>query len=289
MIIQLTGLSGVGKTTIALLAKQSLEKLGKSVEIIDGDEYRKHLCSDLGFTKEDRIENIRRLGEVAKKSTKDVVIISAISPYESARLSISNKIVHITCDLEILKKRDTKGLYKKALNGEINLTGINDPYEVPTSTFVIDTSLETAEESASKLVKYIYNNPVAFYIGRWQPFTIAHEWLISQKLSKGFSVLIGIRDILPDKSNPFTAAQVSEMIHLVYNGQDVRTIILPNIESVNYGRTVGYEINEFVPDKNTFDVSATSVRTNIDNDSWKQNVNPILHSYVENTLKQQKF
>ncbi|MGZ3862921.1 MAG: adenylyl-sulfate kinase [Bacteroidia bacterium] len=171
MIIQFCGLSGAGKTTLAQLAKKQLKALNIPVEIIDGDEYRTFICKDLGFSRKDRIENIRRLAFIAYTfSRHDIVaIICAINPYEEAREEVREKYpdvktVFINCHLDELIKRDTKGLYKKALlpDGHSeklkNLTGVNDPFEIPKNAdLVIDTDKGSVEESVKKLVDFIKN------------------------------------------------------------------------------------------------------------------------------------
>lgn len=144
MIIQLCGLSGAGKTTIATSVKRKAMAYGTPIEIIDGDNYREFLCKDLGFSKADRCENIRRLGFVASRLSGHgiVCIISAINPYQAMREEITNaydhvKTVFVDCPVEELVQRDTKGLYKRALLPDNhpdklrNLTGVNDPFEAP--------------------------------------------------------------------------------------------------------------------------------------------------------------
>lgn len=168
MIIQLTGLSGSGKTTIATLTKAQLSILGIKTEIVDGDTYRKTLCKDLGFSEADRKENIRRLGNVAHNFAEHgcVSIISAISPFEVTRQELSEKYnaktVWINCPLNILIKRDTKGLYHKALlppgtPGRIdNFTGVTQVYESPQAPdLILFTDQEPQELSAQKLVSFI--------------------------------------------------------------------------------------------------------------------------------------
>lgn len=174
LLIQLTGLSGSGKTTIAYRAKNDLQKMGISTEVVDGDEFRKHLCKGLSFSKPDRIENIRRLGIVGNLLAKNgiISIISAINPYETARNELKQfgshvKTVWIYCSLNKLIQRDPKGLYKKALLPDghpekvTNLTGINDPFEEPSQPdLVIDTTKETEKESTARLLEFIlfYSN-----------------------------------------------------------------------------------------------------------------------------------
>lgn len=178
LMIQLTGLSGAGKTSISKAAKTALENKGFQVEIIDGDDYRKTLCKDLGYSKEDRCENMRRLGKIAWSHVlqNKIAIIAAINPYEEVRMELSQKYgartVWISCPLEILIERDTKGLYKKALLPDDhqdkikNLTGVNDPYEKPEAPdLIINTHLSGLTEATNQLVSFILNsieNSVSF-------------------------------------------------------------------------------------------------------------------------------
>jgi adenylylsulfate kinase len=169
MIIQFCGLSGSGKTTLAESVQQLLQQKNIDIEIIDGDEYRKVLCADLGFSKEDRHQNIRRLAFVASKLSKHkiVTIICAINPYDTIRREITAaypnvSTVFIDCPLEELVRRDTKGLYKKALLPDghpdkiSNLTGINDPFEIPSAPdLIIHSDTESIDESAERLADFI--------------------------------------------------------------------------------------------------------------------------------------
>ena len=126
----------------------------------------------------------------------------------------------------------------------------------------------------------------AMFIGRWQPLHNGHKLLISQKLDKGVPVLVAVRDIPPDEKNPFTTEQTIKMLNAAYKNQDVEVISIPDIESVNYGRGVGYEINEYVPPKDIGFISATSIREKIKNndDSWKDIVDSKIHNMVEEYL-----
>lgn len=157
-----TGLPCCGKTTIADRVAEKLKEKGLKVERLDGDIVRKHLTHDLGFSKEDRDENIGRITFVAKLLTRNgvAVLASFVSPYrerrEKSRKEIGNFIeVYVKCPLEVCIKRDVKGMYKKAINGEIkNFTGINDPYEEPTSPeVVIETDKESVDECANKILE----------------------------------------------------------------------------------------------------------------------------------------
>jgi adenylylsulfate kinase len=168
MVIQLTGLSGAGKTTLANKVKGLLEQAQHKAAIIDGDVYRNTLCKDLGFSKEDRCENIRRLGKVAHEFSINgsIAIIAAINPFETVRQELEEKYgaktIWINCALAVLTQRDTKGLYKRAALPDEhpekihNLTGVNDVYETPALPhLVIDTASETADVSAGKIFRFI--------------------------------------------------------------------------------------------------------------------------------------
>ncbi len=160
--IWFTGLSGAGKSTIARILEKKLKRVGRKVEILDGDVVRTNLSKGLGFSKEDRDTNIKRIGFVCHLLTRnDVIAISAaISPYREVRdynrSMIGNFLeVYTKCSLEACIERDTKGLYKKAIAGEIKgFTGVDDPYEEPMNAEVIcETDKETAEQSAEKVLQ----------------------------------------------------------------------------------------------------------------------------------------
>lgn len=155
-----TGLSGAGKTTISKAVAEELRSQGYLVELLDGDIVRQNLTKGLGFSKEDRDENIRRIGFVAHLLTRNgvIVLVSAISPYREIRREVKAKIgdfleVFVNAPLEVCEKRDVKGLYKKARSGEIkHFTGIDDPYEIPTNPDVeCHTDIETEAESIAKV------------------------------------------------------------------------------------------------------------------------------------------
>ncbi len=160
-VIWLTGLSGAGKSTIANRLEQELAALGRTVSVLDGDEVRTHLSKGLGFSKEDRDTNIRRIGYVARLVARHggVAITAAISPYREVRDELRVATPHfveiyVRCSLEELIRRDTKGLYARALAGEIsNFTGVSDPYEEPLHPEVIvDTSRETVDDSVARVL-----------------------------------------------------------------------------------------------------------------------------------------
>lgn len=159
-VLWFTGLSGAGKTTIAKLVVGNLVMVGAKVEFLDGDEVRKHLCSDLGFSKADRDTNIRRIGYVASLLARNdiITVVAAISPYrqirDEVRANCENFVeVYVECDMATLIARDTKGLYRKALSGEIkNFTGVSDPYEPPENPeIVVHTSQEQIYECVDRI------------------------------------------------------------------------------------------------------------------------------------------
>tara|TARA_R100001594_G_scaffold105436_1_gene139997 strand:+ start:1334 stop:2062 length:729 start_codon:yes stop_codon:yes gene_type:complete len=170
--IQMTGMSGAGKSTLSNLVAERLKKKGLLVEIIDGDEYRNNLCNDLGFSKEDRNTNIRRLGFVSKVLSRNnvITIIAAINPYDKVRKELVTKdknlkTVYVKCKMATLLDRDTKGLYKRALlpdghdNKVYNFTGISDPFEEPKNPdLVIDTTEQNIESAVQQFENFIIKN-----------------------------------------------------------------------------------------------------------------------------------
>ena len=126
------------------------------------------------------------------------------------------------------------------------------------------------------------SNKRAMFVGRWQPLHNGHKWLIGQKLEVGIPVLICVRDIPPDEKNPFTTEQTIDMLETVYDGCDVMVMSIPDIESVNYGRGVGYGIIEHVPPQDIGFISATQIRNQIEegDNSWKKNVDSKIHQKV---------
>ena len=155
-----TGMSGAGKSTISSLLERRLREAGAKVEVLDGDVVRTYLSKGLGFSKEDRDENIRRIGFVCELLSRHgvIAIAAAISPYRAVRDDVRARIpnfveVYVECPVEVLAQRDVKGLYKKALAGEIpQFTGITDPYEPPLNPeVVVNSSSETVEESAGRI------------------------------------------------------------------------------------------------------------------------------------------
>ncbi|MGG0944252.1 adenylyl-sulfate kinase [Bacillus subtilis] len=165
-ILWLTGLSGSGKSTIANAAARELFEQGYQVIVLDGDNIRHGLNKDLGFSDEDRKENIRRIGEVAKLFVQQgtIVITAFISPFREDRQQVRELVeagefneVYIKCDLDICEQRDPKGLYKKARNGEIPFfTGVDSPYEEPEAPeLVLDSGQRDREACKNQLIEFV--------------------------------------------------------------------------------------------------------------------------------------
>jgi adenylylsulfate kinase len=160
-VIWLTGLSGAGKSTLAEALATRLRESCDRIEVLDGDTVREHLSKGLGFSREDRDTNIRRIAFVARLLARNgvVVLVAAISPYrgtrEAARAEIDRFLeVHVDCSLDELVRRDTKGLYARALRGEVSqFTGVSDPYEEPLAPDVhVRTDLESLDECVGTIL-----------------------------------------------------------------------------------------------------------------------------------------
>lgn len=165
VLIWFTGLSGSGKSTVATMLEKKLHDLGKLTYLLDGDNVRHGLNSDLGFSKEDRVENIRRIAEISKLFVDSGVITIAtfISPFIKDREAVRQLLktdfieVYVDCPLDVCEKRDPKGIYKKARKGEIkDFTGIDSPYEPPINPEItVQTNINSLEECVSKIIDYL--------------------------------------------------------------------------------------------------------------------------------------
>jgi adenylylsulfate kinase len=164
IVIWFTGLSGAGKTTLANALEAELHRQGRRTLVLDGDNVRQGLCSDLGFSAKDRHENLRRVGEMARMTMEAGVITLAafISPFEEDRARARDIVgpenlfeVYVRCPLAVCETRDVKGLYRKARQGEIShFTGVSAPYEEPTSAhLVLDTSVLSASECVRRMLE----------------------------------------------------------------------------------------------------------------------------------------
>jgi adenylylsulfate kinase len=171
VILWFTGLSGSGKSTLSHAVEDSLHERGCRTFVIDGDNVRHGLCADLGFSDQDRVENIRRVGEVAKLFTEaGVITLTAfISPFRADRDRVRNLLsagdfieIYCDCPLEICEQRDVKGLYKRARAGEIKeFTGISSPYEAPeTPELVVQTGTEPLESSVAEVLSFLVSKGI---------------------------------------------------------------------------------------------------------------------------------
>jgi adenylylsulfate kinase len=171
VILWFTGLSGAGKSTLAHAVEERLYNLGCRTFVFDGDNVRHGLCSDLAFSKDDRVENIRRVGEMSKLFLEaGVIALTAfISPFSADRARVRSLVSHgdfieiyCSCPLDVCEVRDTKGLYNRARNGLIkDFTGISSPYEVPVNPeLVVDTGKLTLDESVEKVIKFLQQRGV---------------------------------------------------------------------------------------------------------------------------------
>ena len=266
-VIWLTGLSGAGKTTIAMAAA---ERYG--CEVLDGDTIR-DFFSNHDFSHEGRKRHLLGIARMAKMISRHTnVVCSFITPYEDVREEIleilpDNAIMaHVSTSLELCEERDAKGLYAKARSGEIsNFTGISDPFDEPKCAHISLNSSGDEGNTVSDLVDQLapfFEKPRAVLLpGRWQPLHVGHEWLIQRELDQGKRVVVGIRDTPITEADPFSTDLRKRMIEHRYEGEDVEAWIMPDIEAISYGRKVGYEVRETddIPPE-VFEVSATGVR-----------------------------
>lgn len=164
-----TGLSGSGKSTLSKLVGEELRRRGLKVEVLDGDEVRTHFSQGLGFSKDDRDANVKRIGYVCHLLTRNGIwsLSAAISPYRETRDYNRQLIGHfieiyVECSLEKLSERDVKGLYKKAMAGQIpHFTGVSDPYEPPVSPDIkVNSEKETVQQSFEKIIHYLESKKV---------------------------------------------------------------------------------------------------------------------------------
>jgi len=183
----LTGLSGAGKTTLAGILATELRARGVSVEVLDGDEVRTNLSKGLGFSKEDRDTNIRRIGYVCRLLSRNGVatVSAAISPYSVIRDEVRRAVeqegvafveVFVKCPIAVLAERDVKGLYKKAFAGELKgFTGVSDPYEEPLAPdVVVETDRESVDFSVNKILQHLEQSDLVPEVDLLSQRTRAH-------------------------------------------------------------------------------------------------------------------
>lgn len=264
--IWLFGLPCSGKTTLA----EGL--IGPNTVHLDGDYLRNTLNSDLGFSKEDRTENLRRAAGVAQALNDQGfdVVASFITPYRSQRELIAEKIedvsfIYVNTPVEVCEERDVKGMYEQARKGEIEgFTGIDAPFEDPEAE-EIKLEVRTATHSKKNSIEQINKelglkfDPSHIFIGRWQPFHDGHRTIIDSVADNGKEVIIAIRDTDLSEKNPFTAQERQELIEDVYEDHpNVNTMIIPDVDTVAIGRDVGYSVVS-VPEE-IAEISGTKTR-----------------------------
>jgi len=255
MIYWFTGQPSSGKTTLAVLLVSYLESLGKKVKHIDGDGLRE-LTQNFDYSELGRRNNIQKAQEIAlinQKEGKDVVV-SLVAPYRDLREDLKQKSTVLEFFTHTTESR-RKDLYKVKNYEE----PLNDFTSIDTNN-TIDECMDLVKAAIKRKNKY------SMFVGRYQPLHDGHKWLFSQQLQKGRNVLICVRDMFVDDENPYSAEQVKLNIIKNYEQEvatgKVKVIIIPDIESINYGRGVGYEINEHQPSEKIGKISATEIRKN---------------------------
>ncbi|MBM7774890.1 adenylyl-sulfate kinase [Actinokineospora baliensis] len=218
-VIWLTGLSGAGKSTIAKLLAAELGRAGTPTEVLDGDEVRAALSTELGFAKRDRDTQVRRVGYLAKLLARHgvTVIVALISPYREARDAVRATLgpfleVHIRAPLDELITRDPKGLYRRALAGEISgFTGISDPYEPPLHPeLVIDTDLCTPDSATAQILALLRQSSDSDDILAGDLAAAAGRRLLDLRAEQGFSAPDDLRDAGDKQAHTFLADRIAE-------------------------------------------------------------------------------
>lgn len=259
-IYWLTGLPCSGKTTIANEISRHIY-----AEILDGDDIREFM-KNTDFSPEGREKHMLSVAELAHRfSQYNNVIVALVSPIKDVRDRIKKKYsniieVFIDCSINECINRDVKGMYEKALNGEIkDFTGVDAPYEKPIDSLTVDTFDLTVDECVNKILNHThFEHPYSLFIGRWQPLHDGHKKLFDEIRKEGKQILIGIRNTGIDAINPYSVRERIEMIKKEI--PDAEFIVLPDIGEVCYGRGVGYDIREIHLDKKVEAISATEIR-----------------------------
>jgi adenylylsulfate kinase len=302
--VLLTGLPCSGKTTLAFELKRSYFP---SSVILDGDEVRKTVNSDLGFSESDRKEHLRRIVEMGKVILQSVdhIFIPVVSPIREAR-DLARKAfeeagykfleVFVNASLDTCIRRDVKGMYKKAIAKEIPVfTGISAPYDVPQNPDVICyTENETPSESAKKIAMKAgcedETQPHALFIGRWSPFHKGHWAVMDAVKTKkpGQPLLIFVRNTADD-AWPASVRKAMVENSLKEMGVAAKVMIIPNITSVNWGRDVGYETNMVDVDVAVQKISGTQIRRQLQkgDTQWKELVCPGVSEVIDAYEKEQ--
>lgn len=290
-----TGLPCSGKTTLAYALKKNFP----NCKILDGDEIRSSpLGNFASFSKKDRKAHIIRMGYLAKMLCDQgvTVICSFVSPQREIREQVRDMFddnqfveIYLTTPLSVCAHRDVKGMYAKAKAGKIpDFTGVQSAYEPPVKAEIsLDTSTASIEESCDLILKTIkpWRNAASLFIGRWNGvFHNGHDTIIQTELQKGKYVTLAVRDVKPDEKNPWTASEVKEMLEYRFQKEPkVKVVIIPDLESVNYGRGVGYQVKEIKVVQSIALISGTECREKIKkgDSSWKTNVPTEIAKFLE--------
>ena len=246
-IFLIIGQAGAGKTT---LAKAIIENSIEQFIHLDGD-YVRDVIQNKDYSKSGREEHLSKMYDFARIISRQGknVIISMMSPFKALRESL----VESDGAIEIFVNSE------RELRKEYHV----DYFENPDNALVINTDIVSIEESL-ELVGIKKSSPSAMFIGRYQPLHDGHKWLFKQQMEEGKNVMIAVRDMPRSEKNPYSAQEVKgniedQFLKEVGAGR-LKVIIIPDIESVNYGRGVGYKIIEHVPPKEIHDISATKIR-----------------------------
>lgn len=285
--IWLTGLSQSGKSTLASALIEALKNSGLKTQLLDGDQVRS--VSATGFDSSSIKLHLQRLALTANLLNKQgvYVVVSTISPLEEVRISCRTiitperfSLVFVDTPAEICQQIDSKNIWRSAFAGQItNFAGVSAPYEKPdyNLSYVFHSPWPRKnQETAIEIVDWVLKHrrrPAALFIGRWQPLHLGHVNIINRALEQGKRVVVGIRQVPVNEQNPLPTEVVEELLWAKFNNQ-IEIILLPNIESVNIGREVGYAVNTVEVDDALKAISATSIRESIraGSDYWRSQV-----------------
>lgn len=296
----LTGLPCAGKTTIA----NALAKHFPRCQLLDGDAIRETpLGRGVGFTPLARREHILRMGHLAKMFVDQGIttICAFVSPERAVRDAVRDMFtegefyeIYVATPRSVCEERDVKGMYAKARAGEIkDFTGVDAPYETPNDPDIKVAGLQGTLNQAIGLIlhrvgrQWERQTRYHLFCGRWNgQYHKGHEHIVQQTLDKypNDNVLLAIRDVEPDDKNPWTAAEVREMLEYRYaKERRVHVTIIPDISSIEYGRGVGYTVNEIKVSAEIADISGTKCREMIEarDEGWQNLVSPRIAEFLQ--------
>lgn len=255
-----------------------------------------YISRGLGFSPEDRRLHLLRVAEICRiLNLYTDVVACFVSPMQAVRQEIKEIIgkvsfVYIKCDVGECKRRDVKGMWKKAMAGEINdFTGVQAVYQEPVKADIVVETDKFPVSVCLGMLMQLYNyhkdtRRYCVYIGRWSPFHNGHYAIIKRKLDEGKNVLILIRDTPLSKENPWTAQERFQMINAVFaNDKRVQIKIVPDVESVVIGRNVGYGVEEMKMPEKVETISGTEIRKRLQNGGdWQSFVPSKVKVFLQN-------